>query len=183
MPDGAYRAGFHCATNGRTLAIVPFTLPSDVGKPWRSNAPASIRCIPGKVIKGIKAIKGTRTLDTFPDGSSTGSDGTAHGGSPNKFPPVSNALDALKNVGERVIISINAKLLYELALALGSDGAVSLHCDPAGIKASIVIPLQGSVAGSIGVIMPIRGNEGRISTGNALFEIANFTSRLAAVGH
>ena len=183
MPDGINRTGYHCATNGRTLAIVPFQLDTAEHDLHFAGFPASIRCVPGKVIKGVKAVKGTRTLDTYSDGSSTGSDGTAHGGSPNKFPPVSKVLDALKDCGERVVISLNAKLLYELALALGSDGAVSLHCDPKGIKASIVVPLHGSVAGSVGVLMPIQNNTVRSSTANELFEIARITSRFASVGH
>jgi hypothetical protein len=183
MPDGSHRTGFHCATNGKALAIVPFQLDEGHHDLHYAGFPASIRCIPGKVIKGIKAVKGTRTLDTCRDGSSTGSDGTAHGGSPNRFPPVSKVLDALKDCKERVVISFNAKLLYELALALGSDGAVSLHCDPKGIKASIVVPLHGSVGGAVGVLMPIQNHTARSSTANELYEIANITSRFAAVGH
>lgn len=180
MPDRRSPMGYHCATNGRTLAIVPFSFPSTVDT--FHQADPSIRLVPGKVIKGVKAIKGTRTLDTFSNGSSTGSDGTAHDGSPHSFPHISGVLNGLKDGGERVVISLNAKLLYELALALGSDGSVSLHCDPKGRKASVVVPIDGSESSAVGVMMPIMGNDGRDSTNTVYERLTFMASRFAAVG-
>ena len=187
MPDGVHRTGYHCATNGRTLAIVPFQLDSVQHDLHFAGFPASIRCVPGKVIKGIKAIKGTRTLDTYSDGSSTGSDGTANGGSPNGFPPVSKVLNALQEVrAGKVVISLNAKLLYELALALGSDGCVEIHCDPSGVKPSIVLPIDGSVPDAVGVMMTL--NRKNMKYGKSLESVyyqglEHMAGRFASVGH
>ena len=187
MPDGIHRTGYHCATNGRTLAIVPFQLDTAEHDLHFAGFPASIRCVPGKVIKGIKAVKGARTLDTYSDGSSTGSDGTAHGGSPNGFPPVSKVLNALQEVrAGKVVISLNAKLLYELALALGSDGCVELHCDPSGVKPSIVLPIDGSVPDAVGVMMTM--NRKNMKYGKPLETVyyqglEHMAGRFASVGH
>ena len=180
MPDRRNCTGYHCATNGRTLAIVPFQLHSVAYELNHAQADPSIRLVPGKVIKGVKAVKGTRTLDTFPNGSSTGSDGTAHDGSPHSFPPVSDVLNRLNTDGQRVVVNLNAKLLYELALALGSEGCVSLYADPKGIKATIVMPVNGSVHDAVGVIMPLATNKDSASAPYGALE--HIASRFAAVG-
>jgi hypothetical protein len=180
MPDRRNCTGYHCATNGRTLAIVPFQLHSVTYELNHAAADPSIRLVPGKVIKGVRAVKGTRTLDTFPNGSSTGSDGTAHDGCPHSFPPVSDVLKNQRTTNDRVVVNLNAKLLYELALALGSDGAVSLHCDPKGRKATIVMPINGSVHDAIGVIMPL--STGKDSASSPYGELEHIAARFATVG-
>ena len=178
MPDRRSPMGYHCATNGRTLAVVPFSFPSTVDT--FHQADPSIRLVPGKVIKGIKAIKGTRTLDTYSDGSSTGPDGTTYKGSPHSFPPVSDVLKNQRTTNDRVVVNLNAKLLYELALALGSEGTVSLYADPKGIKATIVMPINGSVHDAIGVIMPL--STGKDSASSPYGELEHIAARFAAVG-
>jgi hypothetical protein len=180
MPDRRNCTGYHCATNGRTLAVVPFQLHSVVYELNHAAADPSIRLVPGKVIKGVKAIKGTRTLDTFPNGSSTGSDGTAHDGCAHSFPPVSDVLKNQRTTVDRVVVNLNAKLLYELALALGSEGTVSLHCDPQGRKATIVMPINGSVHDAIGVIMPL--STGKDSASSPYGELEHIAARFATVG-
>lgn len=169
MPDWHNITGYHCATNGRALAVVPFELNSVAYELKYSQANPSIRLVPGKIIKGVKAIKGTRTLDT-----------STHDGSPHKFPSVSTVLNRLNTDQQRIVVSLNAKLLYELALALGSDGCVSLYADPQGVKATIVMPVNGSVLDSVGIIMPLTTNKDSASAPYGALEL--IASRFAAVG-
>jgi hypothetical protein len=180
MPDNGSPIGYHCATNGKTLAIVPFQGCAE----WLAGAAPSMRVIPASVIKGIKPIKGTRSIESFPNGSTTGTDGTTHDGDPTTFPRVSEVLDNLKDgSSERVVVSLNAKLLYELAQALGSDGCVTMYCDPQGIKASVVIPVNGKVKDALGVIMPIKSREGDLSANMVTVNLAVMAKRFAAVAH
>ena len=58
-----------------------------------------------------------------------------------------------------------------------------MYCDPKGIKASVVVPVNGKVKDALGVIMPIKTREGDLSANMVTVNLAVMAKRFAAVAH
>jgi hypothetical protein len=83
----------------------------------------------------------------------------------------------------RVVVRLDAKLLDELAKALGSEGCVALHCDTYGAEAIIVTPVNGSVKDAVGVLMPLAAREETNPSESVYQLLTRMIQRFIAVAH